>query len=135
MLIEDIIALVLADNTVTGLIASRFYSGPVLPRGYTLPAALLHAVTDATDYTFSGSSPLNEANVQLDVYGDTEAAVKSIQSAIRAVLENYKGTTGSTKVDATLWKSDGDMPFSADINKAGIGYRVMSRLCFYYEAV
>lgn len=133
MIIDELVALVSVNAGVIAQLSTNVYAGPVLPRGYGLPAALLHTVTTTTEYTMGGTTGMREARVQLDIYASTEDICLAGLKAVRALLKNYKGVlSGGSEVLATFWESDTDMPFSADTTKTGIGYRVMSNICFHY---
>lgn len=133
MFIDELVALVSADAGVIAQLSTHVYAGSVLPRGYVLPAALLHTVSATTDYTLQGTTGMREITVQLDIYASTEDICGASLKAVRTVLKNYVGVLdGGSEVQATFWQGDTDMPFNADTTKTGIGYRVMSHICFYY---
>lgn len=133
MLIDEIQTLLANDAGVQAQVGTRVYAGTVLPRGYVLPAVLIHTVTTSTDYTFAGSTGQRDATIQFDFYGITEDAPNLAQKAVRAVLKDFTGElSGGSIIQGTFWGIDTDMPFSADLTKTGEGYRSMSHVCFNY---
>lgn len=132
--IDAIKALLIADTGVTTALSGGVVAATALTRGWTLPAALVHTVTAKPEYTLAGTDGIRETHLQIDVYANTQDDALAGIRAIRSVLKNYRGTlTSGDVVKGTFWESETDMPFSADTNVTGQGYRVMASVCFYYE--
>lgn len=135
MILDEIQALLAGNAGVQAQVNNRVYAGTVLPRGFTLPAVLVHTVTTETDYTLQGTSGKIDTTVQFDAYAITEDAAHSAMSAVRTVLKNFRGVLGAgSVVQGTFWLTDGDMPWSADIAIAAVGYRTMAHVRFTFTS-
>jgi hypothetical protein len=88
----DLVAEMMADGGVTGLISTRLY--PLnLPQTPTYPAATYRIVSVAPVNTRDGNGSANN-RVQFDCYGRTYADAKSVKAVIVPVLDGFKGTLG-----------------------------------------
>lgn len=131
MILDEIKTLLLADVTVAGLVGTAIYDG-VLPRGFTLPAVVYHIVSAPSGYDFAGVSDPSEVKLQFDYYGDTAAQVYAVQCAVKAVLQNLRGTLSGHRVLASFWNFDQDMPYEPTINKVAVGFRSLSQVDIWY---
>lgn len=121
MTIAPLIALLQATDTVSSLLAAAVnvpdpkpaaVYDSLLPRGYKLPAIVVHRYGGAHDQDFTGPIDCVEDNFQLDVYGDTSDAKEDIAQAARDLLTGYTGTlSDGTVVSGTYKEQDRDMPF------------------------
>jgi hypothetical protein len=131
VILDELQTLILADAGVSALVAARVYDG-VLPRGFTLPAVVYHTVVAPSNYTFEGNANPNEIKVQFDIYGDSAAQVRSVQKAIKNVLQNLRGALSGHNVIGSFWNFDQDMPFEPSINKVAVGFRSLSQVTVMY---
>jgi hypothetical protein len=107
----------------------------VLPRGYTLPAIVVHRYNGAREQDMSGPVDIREDNFQLDVYGDTDGDCDAATDAARSFLTGFTGTLADgTVVTGTYLEQDRDMPFlpNADVKSLAfrslLGYRFVTKV-------
>lgn len=95
---EQLIALLLGDAMLSGLVGNRIFWMKMEPNG-SLPRIVLNVISDSADYNMNGVSGLRSSRVQIDCYGETYASAKSVSRAVDGVLSGYKGTSGAIKFD------------------------------------
>ena len=133
MLIDGIIALLVADTAgVNALVSGAVYANE-LPRGYALPAIAVHRYGGSQEYEMAGPVGLREDQIQFDCYGATSDATQQVAEAVRSLLVAYVGTlSDGTVVRACYLERDMDMPFMPKADTKGIanrsllGFRVVS---------
>ena len=95
MLESGIQQLVAANAGVQALIGQRFY--PVLlPDDVTYPCASYQVISTSPQYYVDSSKAIGQVRIQVDTWSGgtsnaTYAAAKTVQAAIRSVLEGFKG--------------------------------------------
>lgn len=82
---QEIKTLLLADATVSGLIAARLYP-MLMPQGVTLPSVSYQRVATAPVNDLEGSQNHEWVRVQLDCWDDDYAGVKALAAAVRAAM-------------------------------------------------
>jgi hypothetical protein len=129
MLIDGVISHLGQASAITALVGDHIYKNRA-PRGFKLPAIILHKYGGAQDYDFDGPVDISEAQIQADVYAADENGCGLMIAAIRSVLDGFVGTLpDGTVVQACYYEREMDMPFLAygdqksDTNRSLIGYR------------
>ena len=132
MLVDGLIAYLKANAGVLALVGENVFDTE-LPRGYTLPAAVLHIYNGLQEYDMSGPVDATEDNVQLDAYGRTGDECRQVRLAVEAALAPYVGTLpDGTTIQGCFLERKQDMPFMAKGDAKGIanrtctGYRIVS---------
>ena len=82
---QGINTLLLADATVSGLIATRLYP-MIMPQGVTLPALSYQRVATAPVNDLEGSQNHEWVRVQVDCWDDDYSGVKALSAAVRAAM-------------------------------------------------
>lgn len=99
MIEQDMRTYLLAQPSVTALIATRLY--PIrLPQGVTLPAVTYQRITRTATVTHDGAADLGRAGIQIDCWADTYAGMVALAKAIRAALSGYRGSMGTNGATA-----------------------------------
>lgn len=94
MIEEALVAELLADVSVSGLIGTRVY--PLLiPQDAILPAIAYQTIGAPDDYRHDGASEYRDVRMQLTCQADNYAAAKGLARAVRNCLSGYVGTLGS----------------------------------------
>ena len=96
MLANGFVAKLLADSGVSSLVSTRVYQDR-LPRGFTLPAIVVHQYGGTEDTEFDGVTDVNEGHVQIDVYGKTPAERDGAVAAVVSLLKGFTGTLPDTE--------------------------------------
>lgn len=132
MMLDGFIQLLTADSTVNGLITGRIYKN-VLPRGYVLPAMVIHRYGGTQEYQYDGPVGTREDQVQVDCYSADPEVTQQLSEATRAVLSDFKGQLpDNTVVQGCFLERDMDMPFLPHADTKGmstrsmLGFRVVS---------
>lgn len=86
---EDFRALLLADTAVTGFVGDRINFGEH-PQGAAYPAAVLQTISNVTDMHMNGAGGLEQGRVQVDCYGETYAAAKTLARAVTTALHFHR---------------------------------------------
>lgn len=91
MIIQRIVELIKEDPGLNTALAGRVY--PVeWPDAPTYPLVIVQRVGGRGETTFLGEAGIEEARIQVDVYGDKGyAANVAIATQIRRLLHGYKG--------------------------------------------
>ena len=92
MFVEDLFTFLSDAGTTAG---SRVY--PLqLPQGVVLPACTYSQVSDPPEHTHSGRSSLRRPRFQINCWGETYLAAKTLAAEVIALLDGFSGTMGST---------------------------------------
>lgn len=127
MMLDGFITLLTNDTGVNALVGTRIYKS-VLPRGYQLPAVVIHRYGGTQDYQYDGPVGVREDQVQVDCYSAdvTGTESQSVAEAVRSALVGYTGTLGEgTVVQACYLERDMDMPFLPGADTKGIAHRTL----------
>lgn len=92
---EALISYLLADSGVAALASTRLYWVQAA-QGVAKPYATLQRVSGLRDTPMDGPSGLIESRVQIDCYGLTYAAAKTLARAIETAISGAAFTQGST---------------------------------------
>lgn len=87
---EQFRAILLASSGVTALVGTRINWGAI-PQGSSMPAIVLNTISQNNGHTMQGPDGLQEARVQVDIYGTTYGATKALSRAVLAALDGYSG--------------------------------------------
>ena len=91
---QALVAEILAESTITAIIADRIY--PLLiPQDVTLPAIAYQVISGPVSYHHDGPDRYTIKRIQLTCQAQTYAAVKALVDAIKAHLSGYVGNLGS----------------------------------------
>lgn len=102
-MLADLRSYILADATVSGLIAARFYLDK-LPQNPTYPACEYGMVDESVMNTHSDSSTLNRDIVQIDVYAKKAVQALNVKEAIKSRLNGAAVTQGTTIFGYIEWQ-------------------------------
>ena len=80
-------------SSVDALIAGRVYVGAA-PTSAIHPYMVVQQVSGSPLYAYVGNSGTARASIQVDAYAQTPAAATAMRDAIKATLEDYRGTMG-----------------------------------------
>jgi uncharacterized protein DUF3168 len=92
---EAIIAKLLADGGVSGIVGARVFPGS-RPQGSALPALVLNRISGGPEYADDGEVGLEQARIQIDCWAATYAGAKLLARAAAAALSAFEGTVGAT---------------------------------------
>lgn len=133
MNIAPLISLLQGTGAVSSLLASAVNApapapaavyDSVLPRGYKLPAIVVHRYGGVQEQDMSGPVDIREDSFQLDVYANQSAVKESATDACRTLLTGYTGTLeDGTVVLGTYLDQDRDMPFLPNANPDNTVFR------------
>ena len=98
----------------------------VLPRGYQLPAVVVHQYGGTQGYELDGPDNMNDGQIQLDAYGVTPASTQQLADALEDYFINFIGPLpDGSQVSACFLERRMDMPFESATDRSGISYRTM----------
>ena len=81
----------IAHPGVMAFIGTRLFP-LVAPEGVAKPFCTYQKISNARAYTFSKTSPVSRARIQLDCWGDSYSQVKGLASEISTALEAWDST-------------------------------------------
>lgn len=132
MMLDGFIALLIADTDTNALVSGRVYAS-VAPRGYVLPAIVIHRYGGLQEYQFDGPAGLREDQIQVDCYANDSSTAQQLAEAARELLISFVGAlSDGTVVRGCYLERDMDMPFLPNADAKGItnrsllGFRVVS---------
>lgn len=96
-----------ADGGVSALVSTRIYP-QVIPQDVDLPAIAYQKISAPRDHTHDGPSGLVRARMQITCAGASYAVAKTLSEAVRAALDGFSGTMGSTTVNAVFLDNERD---------------------------
>lgn len=98
MIEETIRAVLIADGTVSGIVAGRVY--PLkLPQNATLEAIVYHRIAGPRDITLSGPSSSGRARLRFDCWAERYSEAKTLLVAVRDALDAVSGAFAATSED------------------------------------
>lgn len=103
-MLEDLRAFLLADSTVSGLLATRIYPN-YLPQGVTVPAVTYQVISEERGHVMARRDGVPATRIQIDIWGSTWLSSRAVDAAIVDRLDDYKGLldgAGSTKVQGVF---------------------------------
>ena len=96
-MIGDIINLIKGDGTVRGYVDTRVY--PVhVAQDVQLPAVTVTITDNAPNHTKTATSSDDFVDLDVKVFARSALECWNVSNAIRAVLDNYNGTAGTTTI-------------------------------------
>lgn len=105
---EALIGKLLGDSGVAALAGSQIY--PVSrPQGGPLPAVTLATVSNVPVYANDGEAGLAEARVQIDCWGETYSATKTLARAVKTSLSAFFGTVDGVVFQNVLLDGERDL--------------------------
>ena len=132
MINEDLHARLIADGTVSGLVASRIYPHRVRFTP-TYPHVVYEVTSDDDEYVMSGAVGDREANIVYRCIAETYRESRLIANAIRASLSAFSGTMGSSFVQALFVDSVRDDKIQKTEDADSFYYAVNILITVHYE--
>jgi len=131
MIETNLVELLLADATVTSIIADRLY--PVLlPDESPLPAVTYQVISTTPLYALDGRINLTRYRIQIDVWAawPNYAQAKTLAEAIRVVLDGYSGPqTDGSRIDSIIQAGATDL-----FEPGALLHRVMAEYIIQFAA-
>ena len=90
-ILNDLRAAVVADTTLSALIAKRYYPD-VAPQSASVPYIVYTDISLATDQDLNGTNGNRTTRIQFDVYATTKAKARTLREALLALFDGYQGT-------------------------------------------
>jgi hypothetical protein len=92
-------AILIADGTVNGLVASRIYPQR-RPTGSSLPAITYQTVYQEITEALAEQAGLRRSRVSVECTDDTYGDTKTLRNAVTAALIDYNGTISGEIIDS-----------------------------------
>ena len=106
--ITDVVAFLLADATLAGLIGNRL-DPFVLEQGGALPAMTYQVVSNQRQHAFGAAVGIAFTRVQFDVYCADYDVLLAITEALRKRLDAYQGAAGTGTIEAAFFDGERDL--------------------------
>lgn len=123
----DFRTILTGDAGVSALVGTKIYWSEI-PQGKTRPVICLHLVSELNNHTMGGTVDLEDATVQVDCWGDTWTDAITLSEAVKAALDGYSGTVGSTVFQGVFKRSE-----RQDFQKPGNGEGKYHRVSSDYQ--
>jgi hypothetical protein len=107
MVVEDITTFLKGDPGLTAVVNGRVYP-VILPQGATLPALVYSEVHGQQALTLGNDKGFTDALFQISCMASSYLDSKTLAKALRAALQGYAGTMGSTVVQGAFEESERD---------------------------
>lgn len=132
-MMDDLIARMNAAPALTALVASRIHAN-VRPQGGERPAVILRVISDVTDHAMSGPTNYRQTRVQAECYAATYASAQAVRTAMRAALDGWAGTQGSTQFHGIFAEGERD-DFLAGTNEPDRHHRTQLDLMIHHRSL
>jgi len=106
--IEKAIYSLLTTNGVSDLVSTRVYP-LILPQPATFPAVTYQRITGDWGITMDGAHNYAEEVFQINTWAATYDGARTLADAVRKVLDNHSGTTGSVYIHVIHLEDEGDL--------------------------
>lgn len=128
MIVLGIVGLLQAEPSIAQVVGDRVYS-PHLPDAPSYPAIVVWKPTGIGNYTLQGDTGIEDARVQVDVYGNRglEELIR-LKQLVRRFLSGYRGPVASgddCAIQTCVCINDFDLP---DPSLERAGPRVRTRV-------
>ena len=101
-------SILIADATVTGLVASRVYPQR-RPMGTAVPAIVYSSVFQETNEALATQGGIKRTRLSVEVFDKTYGDTKTLRNAVESALINYTGTTQGETIDSLRLESAVDI--------------------------
>ena len=106
-------AVLIADGTVTGLVASRVYPQR-RPQGTAVPAVVYSNVFQETNQALATQGGIKRTRLSIEVIDNTYGDTKTLRNAVESALINYSGTTQGETINSLRLESAVDIDETND---------------------
>lgn len=104
---EALQAYVVADESISAVIASRMY--PVFaPESAASPYLVYRVLSTQREYTMSGPTGTAQPTIKITCWADTYPAAKALARLVRSRLDGYRGTMGGISVRRIFLNDESD---------------------------
>lgn len=128
MIVLEVIRLLRADTAIAAAFSDRIYS-PSLPDAPSYPCLCAWKPTGIGNYTLAGDTGIEDARVQIDIYGDKgQEQVIELKQLVRRFLSGFSGGSasgGDCEIQSCMCINDFDLP---DTSTERAGPRVRTRV-------
>jgi len=105
-MITGLVAKLVSDGTIGGLIGSRCYINKA-PQGAKLPYLVLSQLDSEEYITLDATtSDLRSITIDIDCKGRTFVECETLTNAVKALLTDYSGAAGSYVIGASFFNSE-----------------------------
>lgn len=123
---EAIHSMLVGNTPITNIVSTRIW--PIkLPDNGILPAVTYQRVSNVRDHCVSKEKAvLTETIFQIDSWvrqENTLAVLRALASAIRTVLDDYRGTTSGVDIQGILSDNEFDQPWDDEVKIFGVTQR------------
>tara|TARA_R110000824_G_scaffold133430_2_gene296190 strand:+ start:4062 stop:4472 length:411 start_codon:yes stop_codon:yes gene_type:complete len=113
-------AILIADGTVNGLVASRIYPQR-RPTGSSLPALTYQTVHQEITEALAEQAGLRRSRVSIECTDDTYGDTKTLRNAVTAALIDYNGTISGEIIDSVRLEAAVDLDEDLEPASGSVG--------------
>lgn len=113
-------AILIADGTVNGLVASRIYPQR-RPTGSSLPALTYQTVYQEITEALAEQAGLRRSRVSIECTDDTYGDTKTLRNAVTAALIDYNGTICGEIIDSVRLEAAVDLDEDLEPASGSVG--------------
>lgn len=128
---EAVIARMLADAAISGLVVARVYPG-ARPQGSPLPANVFNKISGAPVYADDGEQRLFVARVQIDSWDLTYAGAKTLARAVKNCLSGFVGYQSGISFRNVMIENERDLR-EAGSNEAQYEFRTSVDFIIWFK--
>ena len=107
----DLVARLMGDPTVSGLVGDNIYPVNQIEPDMTYPVIVYQRISTITPKVLVGSTGLEAARFQISVWSKEYSETKTVANAIKVALDGNNNTTFENEVDR--FDDDIDVNFTA----------------------
>lgn len=129
---QAIHALLVADSAVTAIVGTRIY--PIrAPDNAVLPMLTYQRVSNVKEhYVSRETATFTDTIFQIDCWvkqSDTIGVLRNLATAVRTVLDDYRGITSGIDIQGILSDNEFDQPWDDELKIFGVTqrYRIFHR--------
>ena len=113
-------AILIAEGTVNGLVASRIYPQR-RPTGSSLPALTYQTVYQEITEALAEQAGLRRSRVSIECTDDTYGDTKTLRNAVTAALVDYNGTISGEIIDSIRLEAAVDLAEDLEPASGSVG--------------
>jgi hypothetical protein len=95
----DLVARLIGDPTVSGLVGDNIYPVNQVEPDMTYPVIVYQRISTITPKVLVGTTGLEAARFQLSVWSDLYSETKTVANAVKAALDGNENTTFENEID------------------------------------
>lgn len=116
MITTELRTLLLAQSSITALAPAQTLNRISMPavfvenaqQGFAPPFVVISNIQSEPFVCHDGTKDFRTAEIDIDCYGYSRVASRTLADTIRAYIDDFTGTAGANTIHAVIWQDEND---------------------------